>query len=81
MFSEQNLISDNDTFKKFIYTCLDENIISMDTEFVRNKTFFSQRNYFHLICQQHHSVIALTLHIHLDGTLLFFRFSRKSPES
>ncbi len=42
MFSEQNLISDNDTFKKFIYTCLDENIISMDTEFVRNKTFFSK---------------------------------------
>ena len=42
MFSEQNLISDNDTFKKFIYTCLDENIISIDTEFVRNKTYYPE---------------------------------------
>ena len=42
MFSEQNLISHSNTFKKFIYTCLDENIISIDTEFVRNKTFFPQ---------------------------------------
>tara|TARA_B100000963_G_scaffold358997_1_gene385071 strand:- start:695 stop:1816 length:1122 start_codon:yes stop_codon:yes gene_type:complete len=40
MFSEQNLISDDNTFKKFIYMCLDENIISIDTEFVRNKTFY-----------------------------------------
>ena len=40
MFSEQNLINDDNTFKKFIYTCLDENIISIDTEFVRNKTFY-----------------------------------------
>ena len=40
MFSEQNLISNDITFKKFIYTCLDENIISIDTEFVRNKTFY-----------------------------------------
>ena len=40
MFSEQNLISNSNTLKKFIDTCLDENIISIDTEFVRNKTFF-----------------------------------------
>ena len=40
MFSEKNLISNDNTFRKFINTCLDENIISIDTEFVRNKTFF-----------------------------------------
>ena len=40
MFSEQNLISNSNTLKKFIDTCLDENIISIDTEFVRNKTFY-----------------------------------------
>ncbi len=40
MFSEKNLIKCNDTFRKFINSCLDENIISIDTEFVRNKTYY-----------------------------------------
>ena len=40
MFSEQNLISDDDTLKKLINTCLNEKVISIDTEFVRNKTFY-----------------------------------------
>ena len=42
MFSEKNLISNDNIFKKFIFTCLDENIISIDTEFVRNKTFYPE---------------------------------------
>ena len=40
MFSEKNLISDNNSFRKFINSCLDEKVISIDTEFVRNKTFY-----------------------------------------
>ena len=40
MFSEKNLINCDTSFRKFISSCLDENIISIDTEFVRNKTFF-----------------------------------------
>ena len=40
MFSEKNLINSNDIFRKFINSCLAENIISIDTEFVRNKTFY-----------------------------------------
>ncbi|MDC3064015.1 ribonuclease D, partial [Alphaproteobacteria bacterium] len=40
MFSEKNLINDDNSFRKFINFCLDENIISIDTEFVRNKTFY-----------------------------------------
>ena len=42
MFSEKNLINCNISFKKLINSCLDENIISIDTEFVRNKTFYPQ---------------------------------------
>ena len=40
MFSEKNLIKDDNSFRKFINSCLDEKIISIDTEFVRNKTFY-----------------------------------------
>ena len=40
MFCQQNLINNDDTLKKLINTCLDEKIISIDTEFVRNKTFY-----------------------------------------
>ncbi len=40
MFSEKNLIYDNDTFRKFINICLDEKVISIDTEFVRNNTYY-----------------------------------------
>ena len=42
MFTENNLINSEDSFKKFINSCLDENIISVDTEFVRNKTFYPE---------------------------------------
>ena len=42
MFSEQNLINNDSDFKKFITKCLDENIISIDTEFVRNKTYYPE---------------------------------------
>ncbi len=42
MFSEKNLINSNDSFRKLINSCLDENVISIDTEFVRNKTFYPQ---------------------------------------
>ena len=40
MFSEKNLIHDDNSFRKFINSCLDEKVISIDTEFVRNKTFY-----------------------------------------
>ena len=40
MFSKKNLIDDDNSFRKFINSCLVENIISVDTEFVRNKTFY-----------------------------------------
>ena len=40
MFSEKNLIYDDNTFRKFINICLDEKVISVDTEFVRNNTFY-----------------------------------------
>ncbi len=40
MFSEKNLINCDDSFRKLINSCLDENIISVDTEFIRNKTFY-----------------------------------------
>ena len=40
MFSEKNLINDDNSFKKFINSCLEEKVISIDTEFVRNKTFY-----------------------------------------
>ncbi len=40
MFSEKYLICCDDTFRKFINSCLNENIISVDTEFNRNKTFY-----------------------------------------
>ena len=40
MFSEQNLISNDKSFKKIIDICLHESIIAIDTEFVRNKTFY-----------------------------------------
>ena len=42
MFSEKNLINCDNSFRKLINSCLDENIISIDTEFVRNKTFYPQ---------------------------------------
>ncbi len=42
MFSEKNLITDDNSFKEFINSCLDEKIISIDTEFVRNKTFYPE---------------------------------------
>ena len=40
MFSEKNLINNNNSFRKFINSCLDEKVISIDTEFVRTKTFY-----------------------------------------
>ena len=40
MFSKKNLINCDNSFRKFINSCLDENIISIDTEFVRNDTFY-----------------------------------------
>ena len=40
MFSKKNLITDDVSFRKFINSCLDEKVISIDTEFVRNKTFY-----------------------------------------
>ena len=42
MFSKKNLIDNDNSFRKFISSCLDEKIISIDTEFVRNKTFYPQ---------------------------------------
>ena len=42
MFSEKNLINCDNSFRKLINSCLDENIISIDTEFVRKKTFYPQ---------------------------------------
>ncbi len=42
MFSEKNLINCDSSFRKLINSCLDENIISIDTEFVRHKTFYPQ---------------------------------------
>ena len=38
---KQKELIDN-SFRKLINSCLDENIISIDTEFVRNKTFYPQ---------------------------------------
>ena len=42
MFSEKNLISNDNSFRRIINSCLDEKIISIDTEFVRNKTFYPE---------------------------------------
>ena len=42
MFSEKNLIINDNSFREFIDSCLDEKIISIDTEFVRNKTFYPE---------------------------------------
>ena len=40
MFSKKNLIEDDVSFREFVNSCLDETTISIDTEFVRNRTFF-----------------------------------------
>ncbi len=42
MFTKENLIQNNDHFNKFVKECLTEKIISIDTEFIRNDTFFSK---------------------------------------
>ena len=40
MFLEENFITSDDKFKKIIDFCLTEELITIDTEFVRNNTFY-----------------------------------------